>query len=75
MFNHVNKVNIAASQNKTEVMIQLVQEAPQFGSLKPGPTEGGTLHPEIQTNCVADIMMTAEFARELARLILSVTDE
>lgn len=75
MYNYVNKINVGANQDKTEVLLSFIQETPQFNA--PHVDEDGnvTLQANIQSNNVADIVVTGEFAKEIARLIISIVGE
>ena len=71
MYNYVNKINVGANQDKTEVLISFIQETPQFNTPQVDP-EGNVA---LQSNSIADIVVTGTFAKEIARLILSITEE
>lgn len=75
MYSYVNKINVGANQDKSEVIVSFIQETPQFGI--PQADENGTvsLKASIESNKVADIVVTGEFAKEMARLILSVLED
>ena len=75
MYNYVNKINIGANQDKTEVLISFIQETPQFNAPHIDAEGNVTLQTNLQTNNVADIVVTGTFAKEIARLILSITEE
>lgn len=75
MYNYVNKINIGANQDKTEVLISFIQETPQFNAPQVDTEGNVTMQANLQTNTVADIVVTGTFAKEIARLILSITEE
>ena len=75
MYSYVNKINVGSNQDKSEVILNFIQETPKFGT--PKSDENGTVSFEtsIESNKVADIVVTGEFAREMAKLILSVLED
>ena len=75
MYNYVNKINVGANQDKTEVLLSFIQETPQFNVAQADADGNVTLQTNIQSNNVADIVVTGEFAKEIARLILSIVGE
>lgn len=75
MYNYVNKINVGANQDKTEVLLSFIQETPQFNVPQVDADGNVTLQTNIQSNNVADIVVTGEFAKEIARLILSIVGE
>lgn len=74
MYNYVNKINVGANQDKTEVVLSFLQESPHFET---NVSEDGktTVQTSLQAHPVADIVVTGAFAKEIARLILSITGE
>lgn len=75
MYNYVNKINIATNQDKTEVVISFIQETPQFNAPQVDAEGNVKMQTSLQTSNVADIVVTGTFAKEIARLILSITEE
>lgn len=75
MYNYVNKINIATNQDKTEVILNFIQESPQFIATPTDESEKITMQPTLKSESVADIVVTGSFAKEIARLILSVAGE
>ena len=75
MYNYVNKINVGANQDKTEVLLSFIQETPQFNAPQVDEAGNMTLQANIQSNNVADIVVTGEFAKEIARLIISIVGE
>ena len=75
MYSYVNKINIGTNQDKTEVLLSLIQETPQFNVPQVDADGNVTLQTNIQNTNVADIVVTGEFAKEIARLILSIVGE
>ena len=73
MYNYVNKINIGANQDKTEVVISFIQETPQFNSPQVDAEGNIKMQTSLQASNVADIVVTGAFAKEIARLILSIT--
>lgn len=70
MYSYVNKINVGTNQDKTEVLLSFIQETPLFNVIQDG-ADGEN----IQSNNVADIVVTGEFAKEIAKLILSIVGE
>ena len=75
MYSYVNKISVAANQEKSEVVLRFIQESPQFGIPKTDIDGKVSLETSIESNKVADIVVTREFAKEMAQLILSIVDE
>ena len=75
MYSYVNKINVGANQDKSEVVLSFIQESPQFGISQTDASGKVSLQTSIESNKVADIVVTGEFAKEIARLILSIVAE
>lgn len=75
MYSYVNKINVGANQDKSEVLISFIQETPQFGPHQIDENGNTAMQASLQANTVADIVVTGSFAKEIARLILSITEE
>lgn len=75
MYSYVNKINVGANQDKSEVVLNLIQESPQFGIPQTESDGSVTFTTSIECNTVANIVVTREFAKEMARIILSIVEE
>lgn len=75
MYTYSNKINIATNQDKTELVLSFVQESPQFSTITNDGEEKPILQSTLNSEPVANIVVTGSFAREIARLILSVMDQ
>lgn len=71
MYNYANKINLASNQSKTEVVINFIQEAPHYKSVQ----DEDESNLEMQSVNVADIVVTGEFAKEMARLIMALMED
>lgn len=75
MYNYANKINVAANQDKTEVILSFVQESPQFVVGQVTEEGGSNMEATLQSTSIADIVVTGEFAKKIASLIMQIVED
>lgn len=74
MYQYSNKLSVFVNQSKTEVILRFMQNTPQIPDSQ--DDEIITIQqPTIQSEPIANIVVTGEFAKEIAALILSTMND
>ena len=71
MYNYANRFTVLTNQNKTEFLLKFAQDAPVISSMP--DTDGSSVN--VESMPVADIVVTGELAREIARLISKTLEQ